>query len=507
MRVFRWLLLALMIFCIVTQVLIFGVSRENWFDVSFSLETVNLLRENGPLSIDWRSYDVHAPTFYYVLYGWSFLNPGMSEYQWGMELSVVFGVIFLTCAFIGLTRFFGRSGAWATVMLSMCSTYLHYGTEVRMYMLVLMLSAIVFAGIAEGLERKWWRWAAYASLLLMPLTHYISVCAAPFFIVLYVVVQRKRGASGKVEVHRAIRMALAAVIGTVIALQMAMPQMARTQGTWFQPPGMGSFISAVFYAFFTLDELLGNIVGAAAQIAYVLFVLLFSIIAMRVVWRLMSKRLDERDSVETLMFLTALYPFGMLAFLSMMKVVSGGGGFANLYHHRFFLVVTWMCAASLFVMLFRLVERKRVWRVAVPVVFGVMMVMLVSYVAGSHHELENMMDATPCTDEVVVIGHESPFSSLPYEVYAREHGCRWENFISTAISRERANGGGYDAIWGSQEVYWNLTLPSAGFFYVQSTEKVFPLEDREWSVVAEDDGIWLLDVRKVDKADVSVSFA
>jgi len=146
------------------------------------------------------------------------------------------------------------------------------------------------------------------------------------------------------------------------------------------------------------------------------------------------------------------------------------------------------------------------------------------YVSSANHELQYMMEATPCpykdaldvtvSDQGfwrVPIGHESAFSSVPYEVYAREYGCLWDNFISTDLEPLMANSGGFDAIRDSQKVYWNLTLPEHSFFYVQSTAKEFPLdeENRTYEIIAKDDGIWLLYVNRVQEnisVEVEIEF-
>ena len=44
----KWkLFTALFLFLVLTQVFIFGISRENWFDVSFTLETAHIMNTVG----------------------------------------------------------------------------------------------------------------------------------------------------------------------------------------------------------------------------------------------------------------------------------------------------------------------------------------------------------------------------------------------------------------------------------------------------------------------------
>lgn len=490
------LILSLLIFVVLSQFVIFSVDREPWFDVAFSLETVHLMHEKGPFSIDWRHYDVHSPLFYFMLYGWSFLNPGLSEYHFGMEFSVFIGVLFFIFAFIGLTEFFGRSGAIATLLLSACSTYVHYGTEVRSYIVVMLLSAMVFASIAKGLERKPWRWLAYGALFLMPLVHYLAVMAAPFFVILYVVVQKKR----KKKSNYVLNMTVAAILGTVMALWFALPQSARTEGTFFQPEGVSAFPAALFYGLFFVDNVSASMVGITA-VVYVLFLLALIVGIVYFVKKVfIAKKFGERSSVLALMFLVLLYPAVVLSVLFFGRFFVQGG-LMNLYHPKFFLVVTWMFAAMIFVVLADAAMKRWSARIVMAVVIVIIGLMFLVYVRGAHYELKHMMQQTPCPkDNYVVIGHESAFSSIPYEVWGREYGCKWFNFISTGISVKRGNGGGFDAIRDSEEIFYNNSLPDGGFYYVQSDERTFNLSGRKYKVIAQDDGVRLLYVRDVNKS-------
>ena len=494
MKLYKWLVIALSLFLVLTQLNIFVVDAENWFDVSFSLQTAYLLNENGWGSIQFSQYDVHSPVYYYVLAGWQRLNPGLSEYHWARELSVLLGLLFIVFVFFGLRKLYRLSGEIATVFLAACATYVHFATEVRMYMLVLLYSAIVFWAVMHGLERRVHRWLAYGALMLSTMTHYFAGMMVPFFLVLYFLVMKKRRLWGIETRRRLVRMALWGFAGLLVALCWAIPQRVRVDGAWFQAPSPLSFISAAFYAFFPMDELMLPLHGVSVAI-YVLFVGVVVGLMVYGVWRVFRGVLLDREGVLLLMGMTMLFPLVLLLFLSTLN-----GSFSNLYHHRFFLVVTWMFAAMLFVlvaenMVWWSVSGKRLWWVLLLVVVGVIVVMDALYVAGSHHELERMMVATPCVrDGFVLVGHESPFSSLPYEVWGRMHGCRWHSFIWTEVTRGMANGGGFDAIYSSQVVYWGGELPKDSFYYVESTAKEFPLEaqGREFVVVAEDEGIRLL---------------
>jgi hypothetical protein len=55
------------------------------------------------------------------------------------------------------------------------------------------------------------------------------------------------------------------------------------------------------------------------------------------------------------------------------------------------------------------------------------------------------------------------------------------------------NGGGGDVL-AKEDIYFDLTLPDEGFYYVQSLAASFNLSGRTVEQVASDDGIWLLKV-------------
>lgn len=479
---------AMVLFFIVSQVIIFGVNREPWFDVSFSLQTVHNLRVNGLGSIDFFHYDVHPPTYYYMDYLWSYLNPpGISEYHWAQELSVVFELLFLLFAGLALQKAFGKSGTTAVILLALCTTYLHYGTEVRMYAMVMMLSAIVFLAVMEGLKGKW-LWIGSIALLLLPLSHYFASMAIVFYAGMYfILAKRKKEFSWK---KLGVLLAFG-MVGLLLALSFALPQKARVEGTWFQAPSPTDWPSAVFYSFFMIEQFDPNVLFTVLYVGLIGFIVLCAWQA----WRLLNKSaLDDEEVLLFIMGATALFPLVGLVGAPLL----GGNGFAHLYHHRFFLVVDWMFAAMSFIMLSRWLSKKTIVVNAVTygcVVAG-LVAMIVIYCFSVHHELQHLMAATPCITAdggYIQIAHESPFSSLPYEVYAREHGCYWYNFVSTNQTVRMLNGGGGDAM-SEGSMFYNQSLPEGDFFYVAAAATI-PL-DGNYSDVKLEDGVALLFIKR-----------
>jgi hypothetical protein len=92
-----------------------------------------------------------------------------------------------------------------------------------------------------------------------------------------------------------------------------------------------------------------------------------------------------------------------------------------------------------------------------------------------HTELKDLMMHTPCPqNETIYIAHESPFSALPYEVWAREHKCNWFDFVSTNMTQRALNGGGGDAL-RSDQIYLEKTLPPDVNYYVVYAAGIVPM--------------------------------
>ena len=490
---------AVIVFIVLSQWVIFGIDREAWFDVSFSLQTVHAIDERGLGSIDFTQYDVHPIIYYYMLAGWQKLNPGwMTEYHWAEELSVLCSAGFILIAAITLVVLFGEIGGYAVILLAACTTYLHYGTEPRMYALLLLLSAVMLYAVA--VKRMDGRWAVIAGIaaLLLPLTHYLAFMAVPFYAGMHVVLAMRRKEKA---FDRRIWIFLGlALVGLLLALHFALPQRARSTGTWFEPPTVDEWPSALMYAMFMVD--LYTPTGVMAFV-YMLVYMAFGLLLIGLMWlgfRSLKKEMDEQALMMFLMGCTALFPLAGLVSAPLFGLTSFGQGFAHLYHHRFFLLLTWMFTALVFMLLFR-------WAMAKRSVFRYTSVLVVLIVlAGSiyvydtkitHHELSNIEKAMPCpkgNESQVQIAHESAFSSLPFDVYARQEGCNWREFISTNMTKGMQNAGGFDAV-AQVDIYNNLTLPLKGDYFYVYAAGTLPI-DGVPSVVHKEDGVELWFIKR-----------
>lgn len=457
--------------------------------------TVDKLQSDGIFSVNWQQWDVHPPISYLLQTAWSYLNPGFLLHDWLREFSVLCGLVFILFVFLSLHEVFGPAGDIATFFLSLCTTYLHYAGEARMYMLLMMMSAIALYALIREWEGKWF-YVFMAIVFMAPLVQYYSgAILSMFLIVLSFVILKLKGIWGSKKWMLAYLL-FVAVVGVLVALFcFALPQKARVLGTWFQWSTISSWPSSVFYAFFMTEYFPSN------PIFLVLYFIVIGMIVL-MMWKVLkifrkeAKRITVRDGFYAMMILTILAP---LVGLVLVKYVLGEG-FQNLYHHRFFLPLTWMFAAICFVSVVKWmidnfdVEKfkgKFMFMFLSGLIVGVMLLMCVLYGLYTHHELQNLIEKTSCNKEgIIYIAHESPFSALPYEVYAREHGCGWYNFVSTNLTVKNLNGGGGDAMPG--RIFYNRTLPNKymSYFYVRA-EGTVPI-DGETFLIAQEDGVELL---------------
>lgn len=148
-----------------------------WFDEAFGSY---LVRFNFFDITRYTANDVHPPLYYWVLKVWT-LAFGNTEI--GLRsLSIFFGAITITLAFLFVLRFYGRRASYlALLFLVLSPLFVRYGQEARMYT---MLTAIIVAATyvliyAERYNtKKRWPWIVYGVLLAAGmLTQYFAALA------------------------------------------------------------------------------------------------------------------------------------------------------------------------------------------------------------------------------------------------------------------------------------------------------------------------------------------
>lgn len=143
-----------------------------WFDEAFS---AYITQFNFWDIARYTANDVHPPLYYWLLKLWEYPF-GTSELAL-RSMSVLFGGVAITFAFLLMRRWFGRRAAWLTLLFLIVSPMLlRYAQEARMYTLVaaIALSATYVLSLAVE-SKKRWHWIVYGILVgLGMLTHYFT---------------------------------------------------------------------------------------------------------------------------------------------------------------------------------------------------------------------------------------------------------------------------------------------------------------------------------------------
>jgi uncharacterized membrane protein len=468
-------------FFLLAECVIFVVHADQWFDPAFTVETVQKMRMDGLGSISFANFDVHPPLHYYVQYLWSFLNPGLPSYFWAQQLSVLLGMFFLVFVYYGLTEFFGeKAGTFATVLMAFSTVYVHYAQEPRMYIMVLLLSAMIFCSVVKRFE-GWWLWIGAIAAALLPFLHYLAAMAIPFYALMAYVVFRDDLRFKWRRLWAFFGIGVAATITSAIVY--ALPQAARVENMWFQPVSITSWISSLLFAFFMIEGMRAGIVYLCIYALFAIVVLYFAVWLWKMIF-LGGHQGDQKISMRKKML--AMMGLSGATILIALMIIPWMGRFSNLYHHRFFLVITWMFAAMFYIALYDLWEKAHIKRFLVKgqrgkwfVFWANMAVVLVvlslgimwnQYEEGAHHELQDLEKQLSCSESLKFV-HESAFSMLTFDLYTKENGCVWTNVISTGLSEKQGHSAGFDVV-ASERIYWNLTLPEGDYWIVQSNGPV-----------------------------------
>jgi uncharacterized membrane protein len=143
-----------------------------WLDEALS---VNIARLPVGDLLEALRHDGHPPLYYLLLHWWMAL---VGEGDVAVRaLSGIFAVAALPLAWVAGRRLAGVSGGrWALVVVALSPYWVRYGTETRMYSLVMLLVLGGYLMLVDALERpRAWRLAGLAVVSgLLLLTHYWS---------------------------------------------------------------------------------------------------------------------------------------------------------------------------------------------------------------------------------------------------------------------------------------------------------------------------------------------
>jgi uncharacterized membrane protein len=245
-------------------VLRFWTRSHLWLDEALSVDIARLPVADIPAAL---RHDGHPPLYYVLLHGWmAMFGEGDIAVR---SLSGVFAVLALPLAWFAGRRVGGQVTAWAFVALLALSPFaIRYGTETRMYSLVMLL---VFAGyllVASALERT--STPRLAGIVLITgallLSHYWALWLIAASMVVLVWRARRLGGDAR---RRTVRVTVAVAIGGLFLvpwLGVMFDQSAHTGTPWADPVRPTTLITTTLQDFgggdFAEGLLLGWTLGA-----------------------------------------------------------------------------------------------------------------------------------------------------------------------------------------------------------------------------------------------------
>ncbi len=204
--------------CIVAGVVLrFVALTPLWLDEALSVNIARLPVSEIPEAL---RHDGHPPLYYLLLHGWIHL---FGEGDIAVRtLSGIFAVALLPLIWIAGNRLAGRRAAWiATAVAAICPFTIRYGTETRMYSLVMLLALAGWLLAGDALERPTWPRLVGLTLLSAALlyTHYWGMWLLGAAAAGLLWEMRKARRAGRSQERRAqLRILLALVAGGVLFL-------------------------------------------------------------------------------------------------------------------------------------------------------------------------------------------------------------------------------------------------------------------------------------------------
>ena len=246
-------------------VLRFWTRSHLWLDEALSVDIARL--PAGQITEALR-HDGHPPLYYFLLHVW------MGVFGQGdvavRALSGVLSVAALPLAWLAGRRVAGRPGAWAALALLALSPFaIRYGTETRMYSLVILLVLGGYLLVAQALEEpKLWRLVSIAVLTgLLLLSHYWGLwLVGAVVVVLGVTAWRACGEARS----RVVKVGVAIAAGGLLLvpwLPAMLDQAAHTGTPWAAPVRPTTMTTT------TLQDFGGGDYGEAILLGFVLLVL------------------------------------------------------------------------------------------------------------------------------------------------------------------------------------------------------------------------------------------
>jgi len=454
------LVFSLLFFVGVSSVLVLDVDRIAWFDEAFSLETARMVGEG---SVNFYEHDVHPPVYYTLLSVWGSFNPGLTETQWARFLSVTCVALFLLVVFFILRtlKYSSFVSSGVVFLMSGLTSLFHYGTEIRMYGLLMLVSSLaMFFAIRWVMTRSHSNrmdlWASALLVALLPFIHYFGAIIGLIIITMLGLVWFKivpEKGCRKVFYVNILFFISVYVFSTVLAASMALAQRARISHMWFDYSGIGSYPSSLLFGFHYTEGMSDMLVMWVLSIVQILLLLVVVGYFIRMFF---VKNLNKRSIIMLLFMFMSIGP--LLLIIASHYVL-------DLYHHRFILPFIWLFVVAVFTGVmskFEFCLKRRNWlgigvfTVLVIAIVIVNVLVQYEYVDSTYRVQERAFLAIPCDGATVL--HETPFTYVPLIVWDREHGCDRSEVLGTLLSEGEGHSSGFDAIDPSKIIYFDEEL-------------------------------------------------
>src|SRR6266511_3916722 len=144
-----WIVAAVVFVVAAGVVLRFVTFSDLWLDEALSVNVANLPLRDIP---NWLRHDGAPPLYYFMLHVWMSVF-GTSDFA-VRSLSGVLSVATISPMWFAGRRIAGRAGAWIAVLVLASSPFgIGFGTETRMYSLVMLLVVLGYLALHRLLER------------------------------------------------------------------------------------------------------------------------------------------------------------------------------------------------------------------------------------------------------------------------------------------------------------------------------------------------------------------
>jgi mannosyltransferase len=374
----RWIVAAAVLVIAAGIVMRFVTLSELWLDEALTVNISRLPLGDIP---DWLRHDGAPPLYYFMLHVWTDVF-GTSNLAVRSLSGVVSVATFVPMWFAG-RRIAGRTGGWIAVLVLASSPFaITFGTETRMYSLVMLLVTVGYLAVRRLLERPSLGRQAVVALVtaLLLYTHYWS-----FYLIAVVaallVWQAWRGSDA--EQRHAARSALVALVAGAITFLPWIPTFLYQSGHTGTPWGDPIFMTASFA--FALRDFAG---GEHSE-AYVFLVVLIAVTIVALFGRAIDRYRIELDvrtrpgvRAEASVWVATLLLGGAAAFVTRGTFA---GRYASVLFPLFALVVVY--GISVFAD-----KRARAVLLAVVVIFGLG--------SGLRVVLDDRTEARPVADAI-----------------------------------------------------------------------------------------------------------